>query len=268
MKAYKKVPLSIGRRMVAVSAMVTKEKNTIHSVSEVDITVPRLIIKEYYDKTGMKLSFTAYMVTCLANTISKYPQFNSFIKGRKLIILDDITISVLIEREIAGENVPEPIGLVQAQKKNLLQIHEEIRNAQKVKNSQLENLSGKRWLNLIPNSILKRLIRIADKNVKMAEKYGKIAVTAIGMHCKEPIWFIPHGSATVLVTIGSINKKVIELENQFVSREHLCLTVSFDHDIIDGAPAARFMNDLINEIKSGVIMEKVCHPEGEAESGS
>lgn len=256
MKAYKKIPLSVGRQMVAASASVTKEKNTIHSMTEVDITIPRLLIKDYYDKTGTKLSFTAYIVTCLSKTISKHPHFNSFIKGRKLVLLDDITISVLVEREIAGENIPEPIGLVQAQKKNFLQIHEEIRKGQKEKYSQLESLSGKKWLCLIPNAILKLFIRFADKNIHMAKKYGKIAVTAIGMHCKEPIWFVPHGSATVLLTIGSINKKVIELDNQFVSREHLCLTVSFDHDIIDGAPAARFMNDLINEIKCGENIKK------------
>lgn len=60
-----------------------------------------------------------------------------------------------------------------------------------------------------------------------------------------------NGSATVLLIIGCIDKKIIELDNQFVSREHLCLTVSFEHDIVVGAPATRFINDLINEIKSG-----------------
>jgi pyruvate/2-oxoglutarate dehydrogenase complex dihydrolipoamide acyltransferase (E2) component len=89
----------------------------------------------------------------------------------------------------------------------------------------------------------------------MAKKYGKIAVTAVGMYSKEPIWFIPHGTATVLITVGSIEKKVIELDNQFISREHLCLTVSFDHDIVDGAPASRFMNQLIETIKSGQLIQ-------------
>jgi len=256
MNSYNKLPLSFGRKMVAASASVTKEKNIIHSMAEVDISIPRLLIKEYNEKTGIKLSFTAYIITCLAKTMSKYPQFNSFVKGRNIVLLDDVTISVLIEREIAGESVPEPIGILQAHKKTYLQIHEEIREAQKEKKNELENLSGKKWLHLIPSFILILLIRIADKNIHMAKKYGKIAVTAIGMHCKEPIWFIPHGSATVLLTIGSINKKVIELDNQFVSREHLCLTVSFDHDIVDGAPAARFMNNLINEIKCGENIEK------------
>ncbi|VBB48616.1 hypothetical protein TRIP_D450071 [uncultured Paludibacter sp.] len=43
----------------------------------------------------------------------------------------------------------------------------------------------------------------------------------------------------------------MEIDNHFVQREHLCLTVSFDHDIIDGAPASRFMNQFIENIKSG-----------------
>lgn len=250
-KGYKSLPLSFNRRAVIASATVTKEKNAIHCFTEVDITEPRYLIKKHFEKTEEKLSLTAYIVTCLSNVIKDYPQFNSFTRGRKLILLDDITISVLIEREIAGENVPEPIGIKQAQEKTYLQINKEIREAKKEKTDILGSLSGQTWIRLIPSFLLRLFIRIADKNIHMAKKYGKIAVTAVGMYSKEPIWFIPHGTATVLITVGSIGKKVVELDNQFVSREYLCLTVSFDHDIVDGAPASRFMNQLIETIKSG-----------------
>ncbi len=251
MHGYSRIPLSFGRKMVAASASVTKEKNSIHGITEADITLPRQLINEYYQKTGVKLSFTAYLVSCLAKTISTYPRFNSFIKGRNFIQLDDITISVLIEREIAGEQVPEPIGILKAQEKSYFQIHKEIREAQKQKSNVLDSYSKLFWIRFIPVFLLKKIIRLADKNIQLAKKYGKIAVTAVGMFSSEAVWFIPHGSATVLMTIGSINKKAVELANQLITREYLCLTVSFDHDIIDGAPAARFMNDLIKEIKSG-----------------
>lgn len=254
-KGFKSLPLSFNRRAVIASATVTKGKNAIHCFTEVDITEPRGLIKKYFDKTGEKLSLTAYIVTCLANVIKDYPQFNSFTKGRKLILLDDITISVLIEREIAGENVPEPIGIKNAQDKTYIQIHQEIREAKKQHTDTLGSLSGQSWISLIPSCLLRLFIRIADKNIYMAKKYGKIAVTAVGMYSKEPVWFIPHGTATVLITVGSINKKVVELDNQFVSREYLCLTVSFDHNIVDGAPASRFMNQLIETIKSGKLMQ-------------
>ncbi len=252
---YKSLPLSFNRKAVIASASVTKEKNTIHSFTEIDITEPRRIIKEHLDRTGEKLSLTAYIVTCLAHVIKDHPLLNSFIKGKRLFILDDVTISVLIEREISGEKVPEPIGIKQAQQKNYLQINNEIKEAKIQQSDKLGSLSGQTWIRLIPNFLLKTFIRIADKNVYMAKLYGKVAVTAVGMFSKEAVWFIPHGSATVLVTVGSINKKVIEIDGNFVSREHLCLTVSFDHNIVDGAPASRFMNQLIETVKGGNLLQ-------------
>jgi pyruvate/2-oxoglutarate dehydrogenase complex dihydrolipoamide acyltransferase (E2) component len=87
MKGYKRMPLSFGRQMVAVSATVTKEKNAIHSITEVDITEPRKLIKQHLERTGTKLSFTSYIVCCLAKAITLYPEFNSFIKVINLLSL-------------------------------------------------------------------------------------------------------------------------------------------------------------------------------------
>lgn len=253
-KAYKSLPLSFNRKAVIAAASVTKEKNTIHAFTEIDITEPRRFIKEHFEKTGEKLSLTAYIVTCLAQVIKEHPYLNSFIKKRKHIILDDVTISVLIEREIDGEKVPEPIGIHQAQIKTFHQIHNEIREAKNHRSEMLGSLSGQTWIRFIPDFLLKAFIRMADKNINMAERYGKVAVTAVGMFSKEAVWFIPHGSATVLITIGSISNKVVEVDGQYASREHLCLTASFDHNIVDGAPASRFMNQFIETIKSGRIL--------------
>jgi len=52
------------------------------------------------------------------------------------------------------------------------------------------------------------------------------------------------------------NKKGVEVEGHFTSREHLCLTISFDHNIADGAPASRFINRLTDIIKSGDLIRK------------
>lgn len=253
---YKSIPLSLNRKAVIASASVTKEKNTIHSFTEIDITEPRRLIREHFERTGEKLSLTAYIVTCLAHVIKDHPQLNSFIKGKRLYILDDVTVSVLIEREILGEKVPEPIGVKQAQLKSYRQIHTEIRDAKNKQSEKLGDLSDHAWIRLIPDFLLKSFIRIADKNLRMAKNYGKVAVTAVGMYSKEAVWFIPHGSATVLITVGSISKKVIEINGQFVSREHLCITASFDHNIVDGAPAARFINQFAETISSGILINK------------
>jgi len=42
-----------------------------------------------------------------------------------------------------------------------------------------------------------------------------------------------------------------ETISRFEPREYLSLTGSFDHNIVDGAPAARFMNQFLETVKSG-----------------
>jgi hypothetical protein len=51
-KGYNSTPLSFNRMMERVSASVTKRKNTIHSITEVDITEPRRLIREHFEKRG------------------------------------------------------------------------------------------------------------------------------------------------------------------------------------------------------------------------
>jgi pyruvate/2-oxoglutarate dehydrogenase complex dihydrolipoamide acyltransferase (E2) component len=45
---------------------------------------------------------------------------------------------------------------------------------------------------------------------------------------------------TLGVTLGGIAEKPVVIDGQIEVRERLSITVTFDHDIIDGAPAARF----------------------------
>ncbi|MFN2218659.1 MAG: 2-oxo acid dehydrogenase subunit E2 [Anaerolineae bacterium] len=246
-----KQPLSPSRKILIASAAVTAKKSTIHSFAEVDISQPRRLIQEYKRLTGERLSFTAYIVTCLARAIENHPHLNSFISGRNIILLPSLTISVLIERQIDGAPIPEPLGIEHCESKGYLDIHRDIRNAQRSTGQQLGGLSGITWIRFIPSFLLKTFIRLADRNINMGVRYGKVAVTAVGMFSKEPVWVIPHGSTTVLVSVGSIINRVVEVDGQFESREHLCLTVSFDHDIVDGAPAARFMSEYLEELRSG-----------------
>jgi len=247
---YRSVPLSMNRKMVIASVAMNK-RSAIHSLTEIDVTEPRRLIREIQEKGGPKISFTAYLVKCLAVALKNHPDLNSFIRRNRLILLEDVCISVLVERELGDERVPEPVGIQAAQNKSLIQIHEEIRAAQANEGNKLGDLTGSTWIRLIPGFLLKTFVRIADRNIAMAKRYGKVAVTAVGMFSKTDTWFIPHGTATVLLTIGSISKKQIWRNDQFEAREMLHVTASFDHEIVDGAPAARFLKQFSELVESG-----------------
>jgi pyruvate/2-oxoglutarate dehydrogenase complex dihydrolipoamide acyltransferase (E2) component len=243
--------ISFNRKMVAASAAVTARKSTIHSLAETDITVPRRMLQEHFERTGEKLSFTAYIVYCLAQVIKEHPHLNSFRKGNRLITLYDVTISVLVEREFSGEKVPEPLAIEKAQNLTFREINDRIRSAKERTGNTLGGFTGMTWIRFIPGFLLKAFVRMGERNIKLAKRYGKVAVTAVGMFSREPVWFIPHGSGTVLITVGSIERRMVHTGDGHEEREYLCVTGSFDHDIVDGAPAARFMNQFLETIKSG-----------------
>jgi pyruvate/2-oxoglutarate dehydrogenase complex dihydrolipoamide acyltransferase (E2) component len=256
-QGYRIVPFSINRQMVAAATSVGREQSNIHAIIEVDISKPRRLIREIRERTGENPSLTAYVTTCLAKTVSEYPHFNAFRKGRQLVILDAVTISVLVEREIDGEIVPENLGIRAAQSKTYWQIHEEIRAAQNHAGSDLGALAGITWLKFIPRFLLRTFVKIASKNIRMMERYGAVGVTAVGMFGKknQPLWLIPIvGGATVAVAVGGIVDRPCVSDGRLESREHLCLTITFNHDIVDGAPAARFVKRFSELLMSGELL--------------
>ena len=78
-----------------------------------------------------------------------------------------------------------------------------------------------------------------------------MGVTAIGMFGKGGGWAIPFGVHTLDVALGGINEKPGAVDGRIEIREYLCLTLMFDHDIIDGAPAARFTQRFKELIENG-----------------
>jgi len=251
-RGHRFVPFTMNRRMVAAAASVNKEKNTIHCLTEVDVGEPRRLIRQYKERTGESLSLTAYVVTCLARALAEHPALNSFRRGRKLVLLDDVTISALIERDIGAERVPEPVGIRAAQSKTYRQIHDEIRAAQKHSSDRLGGLSGISWVaRFVPSFLFRAFIRLASRSVAMMQRFGTAGVTAVGMFGADACWFVPLSGATVAVTVGSIVRRPVVHDGMLDSAEHMCLTVSFDHDIVDGAPAARFMKRYSEILSSG-----------------
>jgi pyruvate/2-oxoglutarate dehydrogenase complex dihydrolipoamide acyltransferase (E2) component len=72
------------------------------------------------------------------------------------------------------------------------------------------------------------------------------------------------------MTVGGIGKKPGVVDGHIAIREYLSLTISFDHDIIDGAPAARFTQRLreLIESRSGLPDTTVESGQAGAEAAS
>jgi len=250
----RRIPLTMNRKMAAASAAVCRERDTIHIVSEVDVSVPRRLIGEIRERTGERVSFTAYLVACLARVVGEQPQFNSLISRGRLVYLDGVTVGVLVEREIDGERIPEPMSIRDAEKLSLHQIHDLIRAAQQAGDTRLGGLSGASWVRFVPSALFRPMIRIMSRNARVAQRYGVVTVTAVGMFGEGAHWLVPLSAATVAMGVGGIVERPHRSDDGIEWREHLCLTLSFDHDLIDGAPAARFSSRLSAVVAGGELL--------------
>jgi len=74
----------------------------------------------------------------------------------------------------------------------------------------------------------------------------------VGMFENGGGWGIPITPPTpLMMTVGGIGEKPGVVDGHIAIRDYLSLTISFDHDLIDGAPAARFTERLKELIESG-----------------
>jgi hypothetical protein len=82
------------------------------------------------------------------------------------------------------------------------------------------------------------------------QKKEEISFTA-GMIGNVKGWVIPVSFLPVCFALGSIVKKPGVFKERIEVREYLQMTILIDHDVIDGAPAARFVTRLTDLIESG-----------------
>ena len=216
-----------------------------------DISVPRKMMAEHLANTDERLSLTGYVATCLARTFADFPDLNAFRKGRRLVILEDVAVSIVFEREIEGESVPEPVGIQGVNLKTYREVNDELRAQQARTGEPIGSAMGQAWVRFVPGFLLKTMTRVASRDIGIQKRYGVAGVTAVGMFGSGPMWLIPLTGATVTVAIGSIARRPVLVDGRLEEREHLCLTVSFDHDIVDGAPAARFTSRFAEILASG-----------------
>jgi pyruvate/2-oxoglutarate dehydrogenase complex dihydrolipoamide acyltransferase (E2) component len=96
-----------------------------------------------------------------------------------------------------------------------------------------------------------RMIGRSDPTIVTAMG-GTVSITAIGMFGEgHSGWGIYPATEVLGLVVGSIAWKPAVVAGRIEPREILHLTVMFDHDVIDGAPAARFTRRLVELIESG-----------------
>jgi len=257
---YEKKPFTKYRQNIV---LITKEgwrKRSTHTILEIDVTNAKKMINNIKKIKGEKVSFTGWIAKCVAQTMSEHKEFNSYRHGkRKVIFFDDVDIEIPVERNDKNEHRPRVYILRKANEKSVKEITAEIRSVQSEKIDESTQLLGKNLTTLekivlnSPMFFKKFLLWVTRDNAVLKKKYmGTTGVTAIGMKGRFPGWVVPMGGpATTLFVVGGITKKPGVVNDKISIREYLHLTLTTDHDLIDGGPLVRFIERLIDLMENG-----------------
>lgn len=169
-------------------------------------------------------------------------------------------MTVVVERTVEGSRIPLPHIVRAANRKSPARISREIRDAAA---GELPYARARRvlpvWL-LMPGAV-RRFVwsRWLADPWRRKRLTGTTFVSAVGMFGHGTAWGIPQAqNYTLGLTVGGIARKpglVRTDEGERIEpREFLSLTLSIDHAIIEGAPAARFTNRLKELIEGGAIL--------------
>ncbi len=249
-------PFPPSRHAIVNAGRIAVRRHISHALIEIDVTAARHFIREHKAKTGESLSFTAFLIACLAHAIDENKHMHAYRNWRnQLVLFDDVDVSTLIETKVGHVALPHVIRA--ANKKTFRDIHQEIRTVQATP----AKSEQKSWLldaaPYVPALGHEVFYWLLFKNPQWLKQIaGTVIVTSVGMFGKGAGWgfgFLP--MHTLGITVGGIAEKPGVVEGRVEIREYLCVTVSMDHDIIDGAPAARFVQRLKELVESGYGLE-------------
>jgi pyruvate/2-oxoglutarate dehydrogenase complex dihydrolipoamide acyltransferase (E2) component len=252
---YKVVPYPKIRRLMAAEFRSSHHMPMIHGLLEVDVSRARTFLRDYKARTGESLSFTAFLIACLAKAVDEHKAVQARRFGSKrLILFDEVDVLTDIERDVGGQKFVVPHIVRAANRKTFRELHGEIRAAQGADGKNVL----KRFRLLFLPAVLYRpflwaLAWIGRWRPRLWKTIvGTVEISAVGMFGNGAGWGIPPATATALmVTVGGIGEEPGIVDRHIAIREYLSLTISFDHDVIDGAPAARFTQRLKELIESG-----------------
>ncbi len=255
---YTRIPFSKSRELIIDTVELARFKNHVKGCVELDVTQGRESINHLKASMGLTLSFTGWIAKCIAQAVSEHKQVHALRHGKRSIILfDDVDILIMVNKMIDGVDMALPYVVRKANEKDIRQINDEIRSAQAQSAHQDDMLLGQNpWFSrLFPYmpKFLRQAIgrKIMQDPFLIKSNVGTVEITAIGMMGNFTGWAFPISPQPLCFALGGIVKKPGVIGDKILIREFLNMTFMFDHDVVDGAPFARFISRVSELVGNG-----------------
>lgn len=223
-----RIPLH-GTRKIIADHMALSHQNAVlvTHIDEADITKLfeiREREKAEAEKNGVTLTYLPFIVKAVIAALKTNPYLNSSLEDETMFLKKYFNIGVAVD---TADGLIVPV-IKNADKKGILELAKEIKLlAEKGRNNELslEEMQG-----------------------------GSFTITNIGSIGGTAFTPIPNYPETAILGICRMMDKPVVRDKKIVIRKVLPLVVSFDHRIIDGAKAAKFMNHIIKHLEDPSLL--------------
>jgi pyruvate dehydrogenase E2 component (dihydrolipoyllysine-residue acetyltransferase) len=216
--------MGIMRKKIAEHMVMSVHTSAhVYSAYEVDfgkIDKLRLAKKAEYEAAGTKLTYTAFIAKATVDTIREFPFSNASLDGENVVYKRDVNLGIAVALD-SGLIVPV---IRNADEKNLLGLSRAIQDlAQRARTKQLK-----------PEEVQGGTFTITNPGI-----FGAV----FGL----PIISQPQ---VAILGVGSVDKRVVVVDDMIAVRPMCYLTLGYDHRLIDGADAGRFLQALKNRLQN------------------
>jgi len=228
-RPQRRVKMSTLRRKVSENLVASKQ-NSAHltTFNEVDMSAVKALRAKYRDsfekKYGVRLGFMSFFVKAAVAALREFPEVNAFVDGQEIVYNDYYNIGVAVSTE-RGLIVPV---LRNADQKSFGEIETEIisfgKRAQEKK--------------LAPDELTGGTFTISNGGV-----FGSMLSTPI-----------PNPPQTGVLGMHSIDERPVVVDGEIVARPMMYIALTYDHRIIDGREAVRFLVKIKEQIQDPAQM--------------
>ncbi len=217
--------MSIMRKKIAEHMIMSKRTSAhVQSWQECDMhTVfkKRDALKNDFERAGAKLTFTAFIAEAVVRALQAFPKLNASMEGEDTIVYHkDVNLGIAVALDW-GLIVPV------------------------VKQSQQMNLLG------LATAINDLAERARTKRLSVDEvQGGTFTITNPGIFGTLMGAPIINQPQVAILGVGVIKKRPVVIDDAIAIRPIMYLSISYDHRLVDGADAAKFLASIVKDLES------------------
>ena len=247
-------PFPSNRRVVTAAMRAGRRRMPMYGLIDADVTTANRLLAGH----DPPWSQTAFVVASVARAAAAHPEVHAYRNWRgQLVTHQHVDVATMVEISTPQGPFAIPHVLRDADIRAVPELTAELRQ---VKRDPSASFSS-RWLERaapaatrIPGT-LPAMYAVMARSAAARQRVGTVAVTAVGMFADGAgLGITPLTVMSLEVIVGGMSQRPRVIDGQVIARDVLDLTLAIDHNIVDGAPAARFGAEFRALLESAAVI--------------